>query len=330
MDAKLLTPFFDEIKSKIRTAQYAAMREVNIQLIELYWEIGKAISEKQKLGWGKNVVRKLSDELLQEFPKSTGLSASNLWLMSQFYNNYYQIENLVPLVREIPWTHNVIILKQIKDVEVRFFYVKLCHTERLTKAQLIREIENKTHLNLQHAQSSFSNHPSVKSLNLKDKYLFDFLQLDSNHSERELELGLINNVQKFLLEMGNQFSFIGSQFKIQLEGNEYFIDLLLFHRKLQCLVAIELKIGEFIPEYKGKMEFYLAILNDKIRLPNENDSVGIIICKSKNRTIVEYSLKKSHYPIGVSSYSTSKDLPEELSNQLPTLEAIKRSFESSS
>lgn len=328
MDAKLLTPFFDEIKSKIRTAQYAAMREVNIQLIELYWEIGKAISEKQKLGWGKNVVRKLSDELLREFPKSTGLSASNLWLMSQFYNNYYQIENLVPLVREIPWTHNVIILKRIKDIEVRFFYVKSCHAERLTKAQLIRAIENKTHLNLQHSQSSFSNHPSVKSINLKDKYLFDFLQLDSNHSEKELELGLINNVQKFLLEMGNQFSFIGSQFKIQLEGNDYFIDLLLFHRKLQCLVAIELKIGEFIPEYKGKMEFYLAILNDKIRLPHENDSVGIIICKSKNRTIVEYSLKKSHYPIGVSSYSTSSNLPEELSNQLPTLEAIKRSFES--
>lgn len=328
MDAKLLTPFFDEIKSKIRTAQYAAMREVNIQLIELYWEIGKAISEKQKLGWGKNVVRKLSDELLREFPKSTGLSASNLWLMSQFYNNYYQIENLVPLVREIPWTHNIIILKRIKDIEVRFFYVKSCHAERLTKAQLIRAIENKTHLNLQHSQSSFSNHPSVKSINLKDKYLFDFLQLDSNHSEKELELGLINNVQKFLLEMGNQFSFIGSQFKIQLEGNDYFIDLLLFHRKLQCLVAIELKIGEFIPEYKGKMEFYLAILNDKIRLPHENDSVGIIICKSKNRTIVEYSLKKSHYPIGVSSYSTSTNLPEELSNQLPTLEAIKRSFES--
>jgi hypothetical protein len=127
--------------------------------------------------------------------------------------------------------------------------------------------------------------------------------------------------------MGNQFSFIGSQFKIQLEGNDYFIDLLLFHRTLQCLVAIELKVGEFIPEYKGKMEFYLALLNDKVRLPHENDSVGIIICKSKNRTVVEYSLKKSNYPIGVSRYSTSKELPEEFSSQLPTLEAIKKSFE---
>jgi predicted nuclease of restriction endonuclease-like (RecB) superfamily len=327
MDAKLLTPFFEEVKLKIRKAQYAAMREVNIQLIELYWEIGKAISEKQKLGWGKKVVESPSKSLMEEFPKMKGFSSTNLWLMTQFFQAYSEDVNLHPMVGEISWSKHIVILGKIKEREVRKKYIVLTRNFNWTKAQLIREIENKTHLNIQHAQSSFSNHPSIESINLKDKYLFDFLQLDTNHSERELELGLINNVQKFLLEMGNQFSFIGSQFKIQLEGNEYFIDLLLFHRTLQCLVAIELKIGEFIPEYKGKMEFYLAVLNDKVRLPHENDSVGIIICKSKNRTIVEYSLKKSNYPIGVSSYTTSKELPEELSNQLPTLEAIKRSFE---
>jgi predicted nuclease of restriction endonuclease-like (RecB) superfamily len=327
MDAKLLTPFFEEVKLKIRKAQYAAMREVNIQLIELYWEIGKAISEKQKLGWGKKVVESLSESLMEEFPKMKGFSSTNLWLMTQFYQAYGEDVNLHPMVGEISWSKHIVILGKIKERELRKKYIELTSSFNWTKAQLIREIENKTHLNLQHAQSSFSNHSTIKSINLKDKYLFDFLQIDSNHSERELELGLINNVQKFLLEMGNQFSFIGSQFKIQLEGNEYFIDLLLFHRTLQCLVAIELKIGEFIPEYKGKMEFYLAVLNDKVRLPHENDSVGIIICKSKNRTIVEYSLKKSNYPIGVSSYTTSKELPDEFSNQLPTLEAIKKSFE---
>lgn len=327
MDAKLITPFFEEVKNKIRKAQYAAMREVNIQLIELYWEIGKAISEKQKLGWGKKVVESLSESLMEEFPKMKGFSSTNLWLMTQFYQAYGEDVNLHPMVGEISWSKHIVILGKIKERELRKKYIELTSSFNWTKAQLIREIENKTHLNLQHAQSSFSNHSTIKSINLKDKYLFDFLQIDSNHSERELELGLINNVQKFLLEMGNQFSFIGSQFKIQLEGNEYFIDLLLFHRTLQCLVAIELKIGEFIPEYKGKMEFYLAVLNDKVRLPHENDSVGIIICKSKNRTIVEYSLKKSNYPIGVSSYTTSKELPDEFSNQLPTLEAIKRSFE---
>ncbi len=246
--------------------------------------------------------------------------------MTQFYQSYCDEVNLQPLVGEISWSKHAVILAKIKDRELRHYYITSTRNLNWTKAQLIREIENETHLKILNSQNSFLDHSKEKLITLKDKYLFDFLELDINHSERDLEKGLLNNVQKFLLEMGNQFSFIGSQFKIQLEGNEYFIDLLLFHRTLQCLVAIELKVGEFIPEYKGKMEFYLALLNDKVRLPHENDSVGIIICKSKNRTVVEYSLKKSNYPIGVSSYSTSKELPEEFSAQLPTLEAIKKSF----
>jgi len=326
MNAKNYTPFFDEIKNKIRAAQYAAMREVNIQLIQLYWEIGRSISEKQKLGWGKSVVESLSIYLKQEFPQTKGFSSTNLWLMTQFYQSYCDEVNLQPLVGEISWSKHAVILAKIKDRELRRFYITSTRNLNWTKAQLIREIENETHRKILNSQNSFLDQSREKLITLKDKYLFDFLELDMNHSERDLEKGLLNNVQKFLLEMGNQFSFIGSQFKIQLEGKEYFIDLLLFHRTLQCLVAIELKIGEFIPEYKGKMEFYLALLNDKVRLPHENDSVGIIICKSKNKTVVEYSLKKSNYPIGVSSYSTSKVLPEEFSAQLPTLEAIKKSF----
>lgn len=169
MDAKIYTPFFDEIKNKIRSAQYVALREVNIQLIQLYWEIGKSISEKQKLGWGKGVVKRLSEELLREFPKSSGWSASNLWLMAQFYNNYRQIENLVPLVREIPWTHNVIILKRVKDVTERAFFISKCHSDRWTKAQLIREIENKTHLNILNSQHSFPDTAEKRSITVKDK-----------------------------------------------------------------------------------------------------------------------------------------------------------------
>ncbi len=326
MEAKIYTPFFNEIKNKIRAAQYAAMREVNIQLIQLYWEIGRSISEKQKLGWGKSVVESLSVYLKREFPQTKGFSSTNLWLMTQFYQSYCDEVNLQPLVGEISWSKHAVILAKIKDRELRRYYITSTRNLNWTKAQLIREIENETHLKILNSQNSFLDHSKEKLITLKDKYLFDFLELDINHSERDLEKVLLNNVQRFLLEMGNQFSFIGSQFKIQLEGNEYFIDLLLFHRTLQCLVAIELKVGEFIPEYKGKMEFYLALLNDKVRLPHENDSVGIIICKSKNRTVVEYSLKKSNYPIGVSSYSTSKELPEEFSAQLPTLEAIKKSF----
>jgi len=328
MEKKQLIPFFNEIKDKIRTAQFAAMREVNLQLIQLYWEIGKSISEKQKLGWGRSIVESLSIALKKEFPTLKGFSTTNLWLMAQFYQAYSDGENLQPMVGEISWSKHLIILAKIKDKDLRSEYIFLTQKFNWSKAQLIREIENKAHLNFQHAQISFSENEELKSLNLKDTYLFDFLQLQPNHSERELERGLINNVQKFLLEMGNQFSFIGSQFKLELAGNEYFIDLLLFHRTLQCLVAIELKVGEFVPEYKGKMEFYLAVLNDTVRLPHENDSVGIIICKSKNRTIVEYSLKKSNYPIGVSSYFTSTELPDELTSQLPTLDAIRKSLTS--
>ena len=276
MEAKIYTPFFNEIKNKIRAAQYAAMREVNIQLIQLYWEIGRSISEKQKLGWGKSIVESLSVYLKREFPQTKGFSSTNLWLMTQFYQSYCDEVNLQPLVGEISWSKHAVILAKIKDRELRRYYITSTRNLNWTKAQLIREIENETHLKILNSQNSFLDHSKEKLITLKDKYLFDFLELDINHSERDLEKGLLNNVQKFLLEMGNQFSFIGSQFKIQLEGNEYFIDLLLFHRTLQCLVAIELKVGEFIPEYKGKMEFYLALLNDKVRLPHENDSVGTI------------------------------------------------------
>jgi len=222
MEAKIYTPFFDEIKNKIRAAQYAAMREVNIQLIQLYWEIGRSISEKQKLGWGKSIVESLSVYLKREFPQTKGFSSTNLWLMTQFYQSYCDEVNLQPLVGEISWSKHAVILAKIKDRELRRYYITSTRNLNWTKAQLIREIENETHLKILNSQNSFLDHSKEKLITLKDKYLFDFLELDINHSERDLEKGLLNNVQKFLLEMGNQFSFIGSQFKIQLEGNEYF------------------------------------------------------------------------------------------------------------
>ena len=165
-----------------------------------------------------------------------------------------------------------------------------------------------------------SNHR--KTLAIKDHYTFDFLELSENYSERELEIGLVTNIQNFLLEMGGDFSFIGSQFKLELDGEEFYIDLLLFHRELRCLVAIELKTGKFKPEYKGKMEFYLNVLNDFYRKPGENESVGIIICKEKSRLVVEYSLMKSQNPIGIASYSTGPELPEHYKKALPSAEQI--------
>lgn len=330
MNNELQTLFIAEIKAKVRQAQYDALKTVNVYLINLYWEIGKSISEKQSESWGKAIVPTLSKELQKEFPGVGGFSVGNLWLMAQFYNEYYNVENLVPLVREISWSKHVSILKKCKDNLERQFYILSTKKYGWSKNVLIHQIENSTYEKYLLNQTNFENTlpESIKNqahLAVKDEYTFDFLNLADEHSESQLENALVQNIRNFLLEMGNQFTFVGNQFKLEIEGREYFIDLLLYHRQLQCLVAVELKIGEFIPEYKGKMEFYLSIINDKIKLPNENDSIGIIICKDKNRTVVEYSLKSSRMPIGVASYKTTAQLPKEYKNLLPSeKEIIKR------
>jgi predicted nuclease of restriction endonuclease-like (RecB) superfamily len=321
------TAFISEIKLKIREAQYTALKTVNVRLINLYWEIGKSISEKQSESWGKAIVPTLSKELQKEFPGIGGFSVTNLWLMAQFYTEYHGIENLQPLVGEISWTKHIVILTKCKDNLERQFYTLATKKFGWTKNVLIHQIENKTYEKYLLNQSNFDRTlpDTIKkqaSLAIKDEYTFSFLNLADEYSESQLETALVTNMRGFLLEMGYQFTFVGNQFRLEVEGREYFIDMLLYHRQLQCLVAVELKIGEFLPEYTGKMEFYLSVLNDKIKLPNENDAIGIIICKEKNRTIVEYSLKTSVLPIGVATYTTTSQLPEDYRNLLPDGEEI--------
>jgi predicted nuclease of restriction endonuclease-like (RecB) superfamily len=326
-ELKTQIDFIAEIKLKVRQAQYEALKAVNIQLINLYWEIGKSIAEKQSESWGKAVVPTLSKELQAEFPGTGGFSVGNLWLMAQFYNEYQADENLAPLVREISWSKHVTILKQSKDSLERKFYILSTKKFGWTKNVLIHQIENKTYQKYLLNQTNFEQtlNESIQNqavLAVKDEYSFDFLGISEQHSERELENSLVNNIRNFLLEMGHQFTFVGNQFRLEVEGKEYFIDLLLYQRQLQCLVAIELKVGEFLPEYKGKMEFYLSVLNDKIKLPRENDSIGIIICKEKNRTVVEYSLKTSQMPIGVATYTLTNKLPKAYKDLLPSSKEI--------
>ncbi|MDR2963441.1 MAG: PDDEXK nuclease domain-containing protein [Bacteroidales bacterium] len=314
--------FIAEIKQKIRQAQYEAMRAVNVQLVNLYWEIGKAIAEKQQESWGKAIVPTLSQELQNEFPGVNGFSVGNLWLMSQFYTEYHCVENLVPLVREISWSKHITVLKRCKNNLERQFYIQATRKFGWTKNVLIHQIEEKSYEKYILNQTNFEqtlpqNIKNQAILAVKDEYSFDFLSLGTEHSENQLETALVNNIRTFLLEMNFQFAFIGNQFKVAIDNKEYFIDLLLYHRQLQCLVAIELKVGEFIPEYKGKMEFYLSILNEKTKLPTENDAIGIIICKEKNRTIVEYSLKTGTMPIGVATYTTTPQLPKNYQHLLP-------------
>lgn len=319
--------FIAEIKQKIRSAQYEALKVVNTQLINLYWEIGKSIAEKQTEGWGKAIVPELSKELQNEFPGVSGFSTTNLWLMAQFYTEYHSVEFLQPLVGEISWTKHVAILNKCKNNQERQFYILATRKFGWTKNILIHQIENKTFERQMLGQTNFKDvlPDTIKNqavLAIKDEYTFDFLNLSDEYSESELEQALIQNIRAFLLELGHNFTFIGNQYKLQVSDKDYSIDLLLFHRQLQCLIAIDLKIGDFQPEYKGKMEFYLSVLNDKIKLPHENEAIGIIICKSKDRTIVEYSLRTGNLPIGVATYSTSAILPEKYQDILPSVEEI--------
>jgi predicted nuclease of restriction endonuclease-like (RecB) superfamily len=323
----------NDIKQRIRSAQYEALKAVNKELISLYWDIGQIIVERQEGNtWGKSVVEQLARDLQREFQGIKGFSAQNLWYMRQFYSNYRNNLKLQPLVGEIGWTHNLIILSKCKDDLEREFYIRMTRKFGWSKNVLIHQIENqsyeKTLLNQTNFEQTLPTEISSQAkLAVKDEYTFDFLELGDEHSERQLEQAVLAKVEPFLREMGGLFSFIGSQYRLEISDKEYFIDLLLYHRRLKCLVALELKIGEFIPEYVGKMQFYLAALDDFVRMKDENPSIGIILCKSKDKTIVEYALRESNKPIGVASYKIVSTLPKELRGQLPAPEQIAKLLE---
>ena len=327
------TTFVKDIKTKILSSQYEALKAVNKELINLYWEIGKNIVEKQELfGWGKSVVQNLSYELQKEFVGMKGFSERNLWNMRNFYIEYKGNIKLQTLSAQIGWSHNIAIFQKTKDELEREFYIKMVIKFGWTYRVLDNHIDNKSYEKYLLNQTNFDNTIIEKykyqaKLAVKDEYNFDFLELDENHNEHQLEIGLINKIREFLAQMGTDFTFIGNQYKIEVDDEEYFIDLLLYHRRLKSLIAIELKIGKFKPEYAGKMNFYLSVLNDTIKLPDENPSIGIIICKEKKRTTVEYALKDSNQPIGVATYKLTETLPYEFKDLLPTPNEISKRLE---
>jgi predicted nuclease of restriction endonuclease-like (RecB) superfamily len=318
------------VKHRIRAAQYEALKAVNRELMALYWDIGELIVTRQEIaGWGKSVVEQLAKDLQVEFHGMAGFSARNIWNMRSFYVTYRTNEKLQPLVAEIGWTHNLVILEKCKDDLQREFYLRMTPKFGWTKNVLIHQIENKTYEKTLLNQTNFDRTLSEEmrdraKLAVKDAYTFDFLELADEHSERELEKAILTRVEPFLREMGGMFTFVGSQYRLEISDEEYFIDLLLYHRGLKCLVAVELKIGKFLPEYVGKMQFYLAALDDRVRLEGENAAIGIILCKSKDRTIVEYALRQSNQAIGVATYQIVSSLPLELQGQLPAPEQVAR------
>ena len=321
------------ITEKITDAQLRAVRAVNYELVQVYREIGRIIYEKQKVSnWGSSVVEKLAFDLRNLFPKIKGFSSRNLWIMKDLYVSYKDHKKLQTLSAEISWSHNVAILSRCSSRLEREFYVRMSRRNSWSYRTLLNKIDNKTYERTISSQTNFEkNLPehicSEAKISIKDEYTFDFLELGENHNEKELERAIGRNIESFLREVGNVYTFIGSQYRLEVDGHEFFIDLLLYHRKLKSLVAIELKKGAFIPEYVGKMQFYLAVLNDTVRLQDENSSIGIILCKEKNRMIVEYALKDSNRPINVASYKIVKELPQELKEELPSLKQIEKLLE---
>ena len=321
-------PLVDDVKKLIHKKQYHVLKTMNTETINLYWEIGEEIYRQQETnGWGKSIVKVLSKELQKEFPGAKGYSAANLWRMRNFYLTYRNSKKLAPLVREISWSNNIVIMEKCKDDLQKEFYIQMAKRYGWTKRILTNLIEAQTYEKYLLNQTNFDltlpeKRRAQAKLAVKDEYTFDFAELSPEYSEHELEMQLVNNIRAFLIEMGGDFTFIGNQYHLIAGNRDLFIDLLLFHRRLRSLVAVELKIGEFEAEYAGKMQLYLTVLDEQVKLPDENPSIGIIICKSKDKTYVEYALKQSNVPIGVATYKLSNSLPEEMKEMLPAPEEI--------
>jgi len=322
-----------EIKQRIRSAQYEALKAVNTELVSLYWDIGQMIVERQAdASHGASIVDQLSFDLRLEFPGIAGFSRRNVFYMREFYLLYRDDSRVQPLVAQIGWSHNLVILQRCKDPLEREFYLRMTRKFGWSKNVLIHQIENQSYEKSLLGQTNFDQAltPALQAqakLAVQDEYTFDFLELGEKHSERELERALTARIEDFLRAMGGMFAFMGSQYRLEVDGKEFFIDLLLFHRRLRCLVAMELKVGDFMPEFVGKMQFYLAALDQQVRQEDENPSIGIILCKEKSRTIVEYALRDARKPIGVATYQITKSLPKALKGQLPSPQDITRLLE---
>lgn len=320
-----------EIKEKIASARIRAYRSLNKELIKLYWEIGKNIVERQeKYGWGKGIVERLSNDLRKEFSGTEGYSSQNLWYMRQFYLEYRKFPNLQQLVGEIPWGQNLVMLSGLENIKEREFYIRATIQFGWSRSVLIHQIEAEAHKHA--AIKKMHNFPKAlpahlaeqADLAMKDTYALDFLDISEPIFERNVERKLIANLKNFITELGLGFCFINSQYPLKLKDKEYYIDLLFFHRHLRCLVAFELKIGDFKPEYTGKMNFYLSLLDNFVRLPGENPSIGIILCKDRDRIEVEYALCGIKKPIGVSKYRLTNKLPKKLRKSFPTPKELKK------
>lgn len=322
--------FLQSLKSRIATAQTKAALAVNRELVLLYWNIGREILERQeKQGWGAKVVDQLSRDLRSAFPEMKGFSRANLLYMRRFAETYPDEQFVQVVLGQITWYHNITLLDKVKDQKEREFYLRQTVENGWSRNVMVWQIESKLFERQGKAITNFElTLPKPQSdlahQLLKDPYNFDFLTLYDDAVERDLENALIANIQKFLLELGVGFAFVGRQYHLEIGGQDFYIDLLFYHLKLRCFVVIELKIGEFKPEFAGKMNFYLSAVDDLLKHEKDEPSIGLILCKSKNKFIAEYALRDLQKPIGVSEMQILQALPENLKGSLPTIEELEK------
>ena len=300
---------FTDIIQLIKQSRTNAIRAVNAELINLYWNIGEYISKKiEESDWGDSVVTELANFIQTHEPEIKGFSDKNIWRMKQFYDTYKDFPKLSPLVREISWTNNLLIFSRGKTIEEMEFYLKFVKQENYSKRELDRQISASYFERTMIGNSKLS--PAVRESNsdisntFKDNYVFEFLNLQDSHNESDLQRGLVRQMKNFILELGKDFIFIREEYKLQVGNSDFFIDLLFFHRGLQCLVAFELKADKFKPDHLGQLNFYLEALDRDVKKPNENPSIGVLLCKDKDTEVVEYALSRSLSPTMVSEYKT--------------------------
>lgn len=324
--------FFQTVRERIIHSRISTAQKINKEMMNLYWILGEEIYlQQEKNGWGKSVIEKLSIDLQKEFDSADGFSARNLWDMRRFFLEYRDNEKNQKLALGIPWGHNLVILNKVKDDTARTYYLEETAKNGWTRNVLLNQING---MAFERHQISDKKHNFQEVLPahlaeqadfaMKDIYMLDFLGITKPVLERELENRLVDRLKELILELGYGFAFIGNQYKISAGSKEYFVDLLFYHRKLKCLVCFELKTGEFKAEYAGKMNLYLNILDEFVKEKDENPSIGIILCASKDEIEVEYALRGMEKPMGVSEYRLTKDLPKELRGALPTIEDLKK------
>jgi predicted nuclease of restriction endonuclease-like (RecB) superfamily len=300
---------FTDIITLIKQSRTNAIKSVNGELINLYWNIGEYISKKiEHSEWGDSVVAELANFIKTQEPEIKGFSDKNIWRMKQFYETYKDFPKLSTLLREISWSHNLAIFSRCKTVEEREFYLKLAKQDNYSFRELDRQISaslfERTMIGNTKLSSALRESNQDLSNTFKDSYVFEFLNLPEPHGESELQLGLVRQMKNFILELGKDFLFIGEEYKLQVGNNDFFIDLLFYHRGLQCLVAFELKADKFKPGHLGQLNFYLEALDRDVKKPNENPSIGVLLCKDKDSEVVEYALSRSLSPTMVSEYKT--------------------------